>query len=74
MLPLVRIRRVLQPLLVLRDSEEVDLLISLRNTDDGRDKLDEEFGNLEQRGVEVIQVVQDKTLDMRTVMILFTIQ
>ena len=69
-LPLVRVRRVLKPLLVLGDGEEVDLLVPLRDTDDGRDELDQELGHLQQGRVEVVEVVQNKTLDMRTIVIL----
>ena len=57
--PLVRVRRLFEPFLVLRNREEIDLLVSFRDTDDRRDKLNQELGDLQQRGVEVIQVVQD---------------
>lgn len=38
--PLVRVRRLFEPFLVLRNREEIDLLVSFRDTDDRRDELD----------------------------------
>lgn len=58
------------PLLVLGHSEEHALLLALGYLDDGSDELIQEVGNLQQGGVEVVQKVDDKTLDMRTVVIL----
>lgn len=37
---------------------------------DGRDELDKESGNLEQGRVEVVEEVDEQSLDMRTVVIL----
>ena len=70
MLPLVRVRRLFEPFLVLRNREEVDLLVSFRDTDDRRNELDQELRNLEQRRIEVIEVVENETFDVRTIVIL----
>ena len=66
----MRVRRLFEPFLVLRNREEVDLLVSFRDTDDRSDELDQELRDLEQRGIEVIKVVENETLDMRTIVIL----
>ena len=66
----MRIGRRLQPLLVLGDSKEIPPLITLRNAHDRRNKLDEESGDLEERRVEVVEEVDEETLDMAAVVIL----
>ena len=69
--PLACVRCRLQPPLVLRERKEVLALVALRDTNDRRDKLQQERRvQLEQRRVKVVEEVQDKTLDMRTIVIL----
>lgn len=58
------------PLFVLRHSVEAVFLLSLPYLDDRGDELDQKVRNLQQRGVEVIQEVDDQTFDMRTIVIL----
>ena len=66
----MRIRRRLEPLLILRDREEIATLLALRNAHNRRNELDEEPGDLEKRRIEVVEEVDEKTLDMTTVVIL----
>lgn len=72
--PLVRVCSVLQPLLVLRDGEEIDLLVSLRDTNNRRDELDQELRDLEKGRIKVVEVVENETLDVRTIMILYALK
>jgi hypothetical protein len=58
------------PLFVLGHGVEAVLLLSLPYLDDRGDELDQKVRNLQQRGVEVIQEVDDQTFDMRTIVIL----
>ena len=51
-------------MLVLRDGEEVNLLVALRDSHDGCNKFDQEFGHLEQGRVEMVEIIEDETLDM----------
>ena len=55
---------------VLRDGEEVNLLVALRDSHDRCNEFDQELGHLEQGRVEVVEVVQDEAFDMRTIVIL----
>jgi hypothetical protein len=86
--PLVRAGSFLQPLLELRNCEEILPLLSFRHlasvswggkscgrctttySDNRRNKLDKEIVELEERGIEMIEEVDDKAFDMRTVVIL----
>ena len=40
------------------------------NLDDGCDELDEESGDLEERGEEVVEEVDEQPLDVRSILIL----
>ena len=66
----MRIGRRFQPLLVLGDGKEIPPLITLRNAHNRRNKLDEEARDLEERRVEVVEEVDEETLDVATVVIL----
>ena len=66
----MRIGRRLQPLLVLRNSKKIPPLISLRNAYNRRNELDEEARDLEERRVEVVEEIDEETLDMAAVVIL----
>ena len=67
----MRIGRRLRPLLILRDRKEIATLLALRNVHNRRNELDEKPRYLEQRRVEVVEVVQDETLDMGTIVVLW---
>jgi hypothetical protein len=58
------------PLFVLRQRIETQLLLALPGLDDGRDEFDQEVGYAEQRGVKVVEEVDDQTLDVRSIVIL----
>ena len=58
------------PLFVLGHGVKAVLLLSLPYLDDRGDELDQKVRDLEQGRVEVIQEVDDQTLDMRTIVIL----
>lgn len=86
--PLVRIWCLFQPLLVLRNGEEVDALLALGNlreyirectltrnvrttySNDGRHELHQKVRDFQQRREEVIQKVNEKTFNVRTVVVL----
>ena len=60
----------LRPLLEFGDSEEVDRFLPMTHSDDGSNELDEEIGELEKRRIKVVEEVDDKPLDVRTIVIL----
>jgi hypothetical protein len=60
----------LHPLMEFGNSEEVDGFLPMAYSDDGSNELDEEIGELEKRRIEVIEEVDDKPLDVRTIVIL----
>ena len=60
----------LQPLLIFRDSEEINSLLSFRYSRDRRYELDKEIGDFEQRWVEMVQKIDKKALDMGAILIL----
>lgn len=64
----------LAPLLVLGQGKERNLLLvlafSLASLDDGSDELLEEALDLKQTGPEVVEEVENQTLDVRTIVIL----
>lgn len=60
----------LAPLLELGQREERLLILALGHLDNRRNELDEEAIELEQRRVEVVEVVDEETLDVRSIMIL----
>ena len=61
---------VFHPLLELGNGEEIDRLLPMTHSDDGSNELNEEIGELEKRRVEVVEEVDDKSLDVRSIMIL----
>jgi hypothetical protein len=61
---------VLYPLLELGNGEEVDRFLPMAHPDDGSNELDKEIGELEQRRIEVVEEVDDESLDVRTIIIL----
>ena len=60
----------LRPLLEFRNSEEVDRFLPMAHSDDGSNELDQEIGELEKRRIKVVEEVDDKPLDVRTIVIL----
>jgi hypothetical protein len=60
----------LRPLLEFRNSEEVDRFLPMAHSDDGSNEFDKEIGELEKRRIKVVEEVDDKPLDVRTIMIL----
>jgi hypothetical protein len=66
----MRVRRIFEPLLILRDREEINTLLAFGNSHDGSYELDQEIRNLEQRRVKVIQEINEKSFDVRTIVIL----
>ena len=64
------IRSILEPLLILGNREKVNFLIALRDSNDRSDELHQELRNLQQGGVKMVEIVQDKTFNVRTIVIL----
>jgi len=60
----------LHPLLEFGNSEEVDRFLPMAHSDDGSNELDEEIGEFEKRGIEVVEEVDDEPLDVRTIVVL----
>lgn len=60
------------PLEVLRDSEEAEDLTVLGGFDDGSDELLQEAVVLDERGPEVVEEVDQQTLDVGAVMVLIS--
>ena len=60
----------LHPLLEFGNSEEVDGFLPMSHSDDGSNELDQEIGELEKRRIKVVEEVNDKPLDVRTIVIL----
>lgn len=60
----------LHPLLEFGDGEEVDRFLPMAHSDDGSNEFDEEIGELEKRRIKVVEEIDDKPLDVRTIVIL----
>lgn len=67
----MRILRPLEPLLIFRYGEEIDLLLSFAYPHDRCYELDKEIGDLEQRRIEMVQEIDKKALDMGAIVILY---
>jgi len=60
----------LHPLLELGNGEEIDRFLPMTHSDDRGNELNEEIGELEKRRVEVVEEVDNESLDVRTIVIL----
>lgn len=60
----------LHPLLELGDSEEINRFFPMAHSDNGSDEFNEEIRELEQRGIEVVEEVDDESLNVGTIVIL----